>query len=74
MDLRELRFWTVEAMRTNDLREASMADAVRYAQHADADAYGRYARGLRERPELQRQDTEQTIRDKWKRLQEIGRG
>lgn len=51
-----------------------MADAVRYAQHADAGAYGRYARGLRERPELQRQETEQAIRDKWKRLQEIGRG
>jgi hypothetical protein len=74
MEPRELQFWVVEAMRTNDLREASMADAVRYAQHADADAYGRYVRGLRERPELQRQESEQTIRDKWKRLQEIGRG
>jgi len=74
MELRELRFWVIEAMRTNDLREASMADAVRYGYHADADAYGRYARGLRARPEIQREKTAQTIQDKWKRLQAIGRG
>jgi len=51
-----------------------MADAVRYGYHADADAYGRYARGLRARPEIQREKTAQTIQDKWKRLQAIGRG
>lgn len=74
MELRELRFWTLEAMRMRDLNEASMADAVRYGYHADADAYGRYARGLRARPEMEREETAQTIRDKWERLQAIGRG
>lgn len=74
MELRELRFWLIEAMRANDLREASMADAMRYGYHADADAYGRYARGLRARPEMEREETAQTIREKWEHLQAIGRG
>ena len=74
MELRELRFWALEAMRANDRREASMADAVRFGYHADAKDYERYVRGLRERPELQRQETPETYREKWERLKTIGRG
>jgi hypothetical protein len=74
MELRELRFWVVEAMRANDRREASMADAVRFAQHADVRDYERYVRGLRARAEAQGQEADQGYREKWERLKAIGRG
>lgn len=57
-----------------DLKEASMADAVRFAYHADAKDYERYASGLRARPNAERQETAQDYREKWERLKAKGRG
>jgi len=74
MDVRELRFWTLEAMRANDRKEASMADAVRFGYHADASAYERYTRGLRVRMEDLRPETVETYREKWERLKTMRRG
>lgn len=51
-----------------------MADAVRFAQHADVRDYERYVRGLRARAEAQGQEADQGYREKWERLKAIGRG
>jgi hypothetical protein len=74
MELREFRFWTLEAKRMRDLNEASMADAVRYGYHAGEKDYERYARGLRARPGEVQEATAKEQKSMWEKLKAKGRG
>lgn len=74
MDARELSFWLTEARWSNNVREASMADAMRYGYNADANAYGRYVRELRARPEQLRQSTGEERKAMWDNMKAKGRG
>jgi hypothetical protein len=74
MDLREVRFWTVEAARANDLEEASMAEATRMAYHADRDVFADYIRRLKSRPLILRPTSTKEQDDNWERMKKRRRG
>jgi hypothetical protein len=74
MDLREVRFWMVEAERANDIKEASMAEAARWAQGADSNAFGGYIRRLKSQPLIVRPGSTKEQDDNWERMKKRRRG
>jgi hypothetical protein len=74
MDLREVRFWTAEAKRANDLREASMAEAARWAYGADSNAFSGYVRRLTSQPLILRTGSTKEGDDNWERMKIRRRG